>query len=270
MVDSKKSIYDECSKYCEMNYYPFVDYKENNEKIINILKKNLNILNDEKEIKDIIENGKLCINNIYENNGLRKCIKIEYDLNTKKFKCLKCINGYELVNTNNICVQITEIENNITKQECNSETIFIKAEKDTFCEKPIGELEGCLNATADTQYINTIYNCYYCSDNYEPIFWKYFNRTICVGKKSPPLENSKVLSIDAYKGVDKDNSSLNGTCSSTNLFTPDGENCYLCSNGKVGMLGCDGSCTYSKERINILECEENKCLSGFLETSKGV
>ena len=62
-----------------MMYYPIVDYKDNNEKIKNILKKDLNITYDslEEDIQDIIDNRALCINNI------RKCIKIEYDSNTK-------------------------------------------------------------------------------------------------------------------------------------------------------------------------------------------
>jgi len=90
-----------------MNYYPIVDYKDNNERILNILKNNLKISNDSSEIdiKDIIENGKFCINNINEDFELRKCIKIEYDLNKKNYKCSKCVDGYELVNSNNRCVQ---------------------------------------------------------------------------------------------------------------------------------------------------------------------
>ena len=273
MFNFEKSIYDECTNFCEMNYYPIVDYKEYNENIKNILKNNLNISYDslEKEIKDIIDNGKLCINNTDKNNKLRKCFKIEYNLNTKNYKCSKCIYGYQLDNSNNKCVQITEIENkNITNQECNNETILIKSGNYTFCEKPIGELEGCANGTiADTNYVNTIYNCYNCSDNYEPIFLTYFNRTMCIGIEFPTMENNKLLPNDSYKGIDKDNSTMNGTCSSTNLFTPDGKNCYLCSNDKVGMPGCRGSCTYSKDRNNIIECEE-ECNKGYLETSKGV
>ena len=35
------------------------------------------------------------------------------------------------------------------------------------------------------------------------------------------------------------------------------------------MPGCGGTCTYSLKRVNILECE-GKCISGYLETSKGV
>ena len=114
MNNLNNSIYDECKKFCEMNYYPIVDYKENNENIKNILKSNLKVSvgSLEEKIKNIIENGKLCINNVDENNGLRKCIKIEYDLNTKNYKCSKCIDGYELVNSNNRCVQKTEFEEN--------------------------------------------------------------------------------------------------------------------------------------------------------------
>ena len=157
MTNINKSIYDECIKFCEMNYYPIVDYKENNQKIKDIL--NLKNIDDplEKEIKDIIENGKLCINNIDKNNELRKCIKIEYDLNTKKYKCSECIEG------------------------CNSETIVIEAEKGSFCEKPEGDLEGCKNGVkADTQYVNTIYNCSECIDDYKIIFSYFYKRNICL------------------------------------------------------------------------------------------
>ena len=215
----------------------------------------------------MIENDKLCINNI-ENNELKKCIKIEYNSNTKNYKCLKCSNGYQIDNSTNKCVLITKIEK--MQKECNSETIFIKSGNYTFCEKPIGELEGCANGTrANTQFINTIYNCYNCSDNYVPFFSHFFNRTICVGAKSPPIENTKILSSDAYKGIDKDTDIENGKCLIPNTFTPDGEICYLCNNYKVGMPGCEGSCTYSLKRNNIIECE-GKCLLGYLETSKGI
>ena len=270
MFNFEKSIYDECKKFCEMMNYPFVDYKDNNEKIENILKNNLNIIYDslEEEVKELIENGKLCINNFEENDELKKCIKIEYDSNIKNYKCSKCINGYRLDNSTNRCVLITKIEK--AQKECNSETIFIKAEKGTFCEKPIGELEGCANGTiADTQYINTIYNCYNCSSGYKPIYSYYFQRTFCLGPIVPPIENTQQLSSDVYKGIEKDADIEDGKCLIKNAFTPDGENCYLCNNYKVGMPGCGGSCTYSLARKNIIECE-GRCISGYLETSKGI
>ena len=272
MTNFNKSIYDECKKFCEMNYYPIVDYKDNNEKIKNILKSNLKIIDDslEQDIKDIIEKGKLCINNVDENNGLRKCIKIEYDLNTKNYKCTKCIDGYQLDNSNNRCVQKTEVEKNETKQECNSETIFIKAEKGTFCEKPEGVLRGCANGTtADTNYVNTIYNCNNCSAGFKSIFSFFFKRNICLGKFEDEMVNAIGLPEDAYLGIDKDTDIEDGKCTIEESFTPDGDNCYLCKNSKVGMPGCNGPCTYSLERNNIIECE-GECLTGYLETSKGV
>ena len=269
----EKSIYNECKKFCEMMYYPFVVYKNNNEEIENILANNSHISYDslKKEIRNIIENGTLCMKNITENIELRKCREIEYDYNTKKYKCSKCIDGYHLNNSNSKCAQIDEIvEKNKTKKECNNETILIKAEKDTFCEEPKGELEGCTNgATAVTQYVNTIYNCHNCVFGYEPFFSAYYDRWVCLGTDPIPLENKKILSEDAYKGIDKDGSIENGTCKIKDTFTPDGINCYLCNNENVGMPGCKGSCSYSIERINILECED-KCLSGYIETSKGV
>ena len=49
-----------------MMYFPIVDYKDNNEKIKNILKKDINISYEslEEDIQDILENGELGINNI--------------------------------------------------------------------------------------------------------------------------------------------------------------------------------------------------------------
>ena len=43
MYNFNRSLYNECKKFCEMNYYPIVDYKDNNERILNILKNNLKI-----------------------------------------------------------------------------------------------------------------------------------------------------------------------------------------------------------------------------------
>ena len=56
---------------------------------------------------------------IDENNELRKCIKIEYDLYVKKYKCSKFRDGYKLDNSNNRCDKKPEVENNEAKQECN-------------------------------------------------------------------------------------------------------------------------------------------------------
>ena len=83
------------------------------------------------------------------------------------------------------------------------------------------------------------------------------------------MVNAIGLPEEAYLGIDKDTDIEDGKCTIEESFTPDGENCYLCKNSKVGMPGCNGPCTYSLERNNIIECE-GECLTGYLETSKGV
>ena len=267
----QKSIYNECKAFCEMMYYPFIVYKSNNEEIDNILRSNISYDTLSQEIKNIIENVTLCINNIDKYIELRKCIEVEYDSNEKNYKCSKCINGYQINDANNLCIQINEIEDkSLLKKECNNNTILIQAEKDIFCEEPVGELEGCSNGTkADTQYVNTIYNCYNCSFYYKPFFSNYFKRFLCIGRFAPPTINTNQLSDDAYKGVDKDSSIINGICSIKEAFTPNGIDCYKCNNDKVGMPGCKGPCTYSIKRNNIIECE-GECLTGYIETSKGL
>ena len=47
---------------------------------------------------------------------------------------------------------------------------------------------------------------------------------------SSPTVNTKLLPNDAYKGINKDTSIGNGTCSIKVKFTPDGIKCYLCKN----------------------------------------
>jgi len=252
-------------------YYPFVDYKDKNDEIKNILQNNdISLESLEEDIRDIIENGDLCINNIDENIELRKCLEVEY-ISNNDYKCSKCINGYQLDNSNNHCIQINEIEvKELSKKECNSNTIVIKAENDTFCEEPIGKLEGCSNGTkAITKYVNTIYNCYNCSLNYMPSFNYFENRWKCGRAGERPFEIAQELPSDAYKGIDRDNSTINGTCSIQEAFSPNGIDCYRCNNDKVGMPGCKGSCSYALDRVHIIECE-GECLSGYIETSKGV
>ena len=91
---------------------------------------------------------------------------------------------------------------------------------------------------------------------------------MCIGRKKI-VERAKILPADAYDGIENDTSIEDGHCIVKEAFTPDGERCYLCDNPLVGMPGCKGTCTYSKNRNNIIECE-GKCKTGYIETSKGV
>ena len=63
---------------------------------------------------------------------------------------------------------------------------------------------------------------------------------------------------------------VNGTCPGKKLFTPDNKTCYACNNRAVGMVGCKGTCTFSRRTNNVLECEENGCKTGYLEKTKGI
>jgi len=83
------------------------------------------------------------------------------------------------------------------------------------------------------------------------------------------IEKAKELPIEAYDGVENDTDIIDGKCKIDDAFSPDGKHCFKCNNKKVGMAGCSGSCTYSTKRNNILLCE-GKCLTGYIETSKGV
>ena len=48
-----------------------------------------------------------------------------------------------------------------------------------FCSKQFGELEGFIEAKADTSYSNIVYNCTQCSVNYLLQYSKYYKRSIC-------------------------------------------------------------------------------------------
>ena len=154
---------------------------------------------------------------------------------------------------------------------CNNEShILIKAENNrNFCSEPSGELEGCIEAKADTYYLNTVYNCYQCSLFYKPYYSVFYKRNLCIWRFGI-INRNKELPENAEDGVENDTEiDNNGKCVIKEVFTPNNNYCYKCDNKYVGMSGCLGSCTYSIERTNIIECE-GECKLGYIETSKGV
>ena len=153
---------------------------------------------------------------------------------------------------------------------CNNQSnILIKTESNRyFCSEPSGELEGCTEAKADTYYLNTIYNCKQCSGFYTLYYSEFYKRNLCIGRFGE-IKRKKELSKNAYEGVENDTTIENGKCHIKEAFTPYGTYCYKCDNKYVGMPGCLGSCSYSENRANIIECE-GRCKSGYIETSKGV
>jgi hypothetical protein len=61
---------------------------------------------------------------------------------------------------------------------------------------------------------------------------------------------------------------IDGNCPNNTFFTPDGKNCYKCSNFYNGMGGCNSQCSFSLERNDIIKCLDG-CKDGYIETSEG-
>ena len=86
-------------------------------------------------------------------------------------------------------------------------------------------MEGCVQAFANTTYINSKYNCTKCSFMYIPYYNKFFDRIICQNIKAKIIrENS--ISYDIFKEATDKVKATNGICDKDYLFTPDGEYCY--------------------------------------------
>ena len=81
----------------------------------------------------------------------------------------------------------------------------------------------------------------------------------------------KELDFSIFDNIDESDKipAIGGVCQNKKLFTPDNKYCFKCNNRYVGMVGCDGECSFSVKRNNVIECEEGKCKTGFIETSKG-
>ena len=305
LLESYPQKYDDCMNFCKKDSFVMINYTmnrtENNnsgENTINndtdiisinfdyILEHYVNLINlTDEDLKNIIIKGQLCISNSVSKN-IRKCKITEYINN--EYICKECIDGYSLDNLSKICKQnnqinlisgisncfyenIGTIDNPIYScKKCYDNTdIFVYKENGVkICEKPLLELEGCTEVNSNTSYIKSIYNCTECSINYLPYYSQFFKRKICQNIYQEIIRK-KELSFDAFSNVDSIPAKY-GICENNKLFTPDGINCYACNNKIVGMVGCKGSCTFSLERNNVIECEEDGCKTGYLESSKGI
>ena len=131
-----------------------------------------------------------------------------------------------------------------------------------------GDLIGCVEAVANTTYINSKYNCTKCSFMYALYFSKYFDRIICQNVKAKIIKEYSI-SYDLYDQVKEKVNATNGTCEKGYLFSPDGEYFYKCNDELVGMPGCKGGCNFSLKRNNPLKCEGG-CKTGYIESSEGI
>jgi len=307
MLNYSQPIYDECKNFCNGNeIFVNITYKDFAVDLANIFRNNFNYkfntLDD--NIKNIIAKGYLCFSNLGKNDNnkteplsLRKCLKSEYIEDNDKYICTECHEGYYLLE-NNTCRQNKTFPYKYTVDLSNCNVINIGKDSDTkeilscescknesdvlivtengaqFCSEPIGELEGCIEAKADTTYSHILYNCTQCSLNYLDYYSRYYKRRICqsIDGDIDVIKDLSYMNLDdeeLMKEINKE-PAINGKCKADNIFTPDGKFCYMCNNEYFGMLGCKGSCTFSDRRNNPIECEEGKCKEGYIETSKGV
>ena len=307
MLNYSQPIYDECKNFCNgKEMFVNIVYKDFSLDLANIFRYNFNYKFNtlDYNIKKIIDKGYLCFSNLGKNNNnkteplsLRKCLKSEYIEANDKYICTECHEGYYLLE-NNTCRQnktfpykyAVDLSNcnviNIGKdsdtkeilscESCKNESdVLIVTENGAqFCSEPTGELEGCIEAKAETAYSHILYNCTQCSLNYLDYYSRYYKRRICQSlfDDIDVIKDLSYMNLDDEELMKKINKepAINGKCKADNIFTPDGKFCYMCNNEYFGMLGCKGSCTFSDRRNNPIECEEGKCKEGYIETSKGV
>ena len=242
----------------------------------------------DNNLKQLFIKSKLCIPRTEQFNN---CRRVLYDVSTNDYKCSECYENSILdINSNSckyhsdnyndyyenyncIVENIGTITNPIYScSKCYNDQYYLLVSTENninYCiyKEEKEEIKYCLEAKANTTYINTVYNCTSCTFNFLPYKSKFFERQICQN-----IYNKIITKKDINLGKYKDVESVNiekGICPKNTLFTPDKEKCYQCNNKDVGMPGCKGACNFSLERNNILKCEE-ECEIGYIEASEGV
>ena len=277
IIDSEDEIYINELRYNDnKNLYNIINYNYGEDNLFKSL--NMNAL---------MCIGKLGTGDKNNPKNLRKCSKAIYNQMEDKYECTECMSGYSLDNKTKICLQnINLIMNEHPGLECDVENVGTDSEPIYSCKRCYesyyilatteSKAKICVNGNyyniyicddvyVDTNYIKNNYYCLNCSYNGILYDSKYYNKKICqyIYSKIERLDfNITEFSKDKEIVKAKD-----GICPSKKLFTPDNINCFACNSI---MRGCKGSCTFSSGRKNYIECEENGCKTGYIETQKGV
>ena len=272
-------------------YYRYSNYIRQYNKLYYYNGKILENIDD--NLKPIFANNKnkLCVT-LRDNGDYENCYRVQYDDNTKNYKCARCYSDYDYIldQKANKCIYKWDspnyyddynclLENIGTKEnpiysctKCyNNDYLLVTANNDIkYCiYKPNEDnsIEHCTEANADTTYKDAVYNCTNCSLNFIPYYSKFFERQVCQGIFDEII-TEKDIPLEAFEGIESIDASKQGTCEK-NYFTPDGKKCYKCNNPQVGIPGCKGACNFSLKRNNILKCEDG-CEEGYVETSEGI
>ena len=249
------------------------------------------ILNDYEKLtnasKNMIENMSLCYNIPSEDNLLIQydgCEKVIYHPKKNEYQCFECKDQYIMDYEKHICHKIidnykdinncvtenieTELSPNYSCIKCNNNNDILVS-LDTGAKSCIKDnsLENCIEVTANTTYINPVYDCHTCKFNYMSYYSNYYERKICQSISEEIIRN-KTISLSIFEGEEYLNADEEGNCKK-NYFTLDGKKCYKCDNKNIGSPGCKGECSFSSFRNNSILCE-SECKDGYIEASKGI
>ena len=283
-----------CYYFCSEKGYKFtsIKYKDN---LIDIDFENYKNINKDDDIRLLydIQNIYYDLNYITNNKIKNKilevpicnsdikyegCAKLLYIPKTQSYNCIECEEGYEMNNTDNICMKVdicykenkgSSFAPRYSCKKCiysyHTLVTFENGIKDCIYVDELGE--NCLEGESDYTYERPLFNCTTCKDNYHLIYSEFYNRAICV-KDPNEFEEENDFSLQDFENEENTTINEDGTCPE-NYFTPDGKFCYKCDNEIVGMPGCAGACNFSSKRKNMVICEGN-CKKGYIQTSKGI
>jgi len=248
-------------------------------------------LND--DLKPIFLKNKLCVDPPKNFKWYDECFKFQYDASTDTYKCIECkgYNNYYLDPKKNICIYIND-EGKLNPDDnynCLAENIGTISEPIFSCTKCYNdnfllvtnennikyctykdneEIRYCSKANANTTYVNTVYNCTDCLNNFLSYNSKFFGRKICQNVFDKIITEKEIY-LKKFEEAEYIKASEDGTCIKKNMFSPDGEKCYQCDDQYVGMPGCKGACNFSTKRNDIIICEDG-CKTGYIEVNKGI
>jgi len=146
--------------------------------------------------------------------------------------------------------------------------IFLKNKLCFDPPKNFGNFRYCTKANANTTYVNTIYNCTDCSNNFLSYNSEFFGRKICQNVFDKII-TEKEISLAKFEDAEYIKANEDGTCIKKNMFSPDGKKCYQCDDQNIGMPGCKGACNFSTKRNDLITCEDG-CKVGYIEVKKGI
>ena len=183
-----------------------------------------NFFNYFRDYNDI----KMCLNNSGEGGeyapvNLKNCKEAYYYPENNTYVCIYCIKYYILDEVTNLCkrdIYIDEDETEEDENDCWNYSWDEFLEKCCFVSNENyegkyllskGDLIGCIEATENTTYINSEYNCINCSFMYVPYYSNYFEKTICQNIKGPVIKERQI-SYDLFNQTKDKIKAVNGKC----------------------------------------------------------